>query len=197
MTRIIGNLQEGLLFVISAPAGTGKTTLVHMLCEEFSCIKESISCTTRPPRHGEVNGLHYTFLSEEEFKLKIKQGAFLEYAEVFGHFYGTLKEAVDDDRKKGSHVILVIDTQGALQLKSKVEGSFIFISPPSLSELKERLHKRKTETEESIEKRLSWAHEELKMVSHYDYHIVNDNLIVAYDVLRSIIIAEEHKFRRT
>ncbi|MFS8562804.1 MAG: guanylate kinase [Rhabdochlamydiaceae bacterium] len=197
MTRLIGNLSEGLLFVISAPAGTGKTTLVHMLCEEFNCVKESISCTTRQPRPGEMNGLHYTFLSKEEFQLKIKQGAFLEYAEVFGHFYGTLKEAVDAERKKGSHMILVIDTQGAMQLKNKVEGTFIFISPPTLSELRERLEKRKTETEETIEKRLAWAEEELKMVTHYDYHIVNDNLIVAYDVLRSIIIAEEHKIRRT
>lgn len=195
MTRLIGNLSEGLLFVISAPAGTGKTTLVHMLCEEFSCVKESTSCTTRKPRPGEVNGLHYTFLSEEEFKLKIKQGAFLEYAQVFGHFYGTLKEVVDSDRKKGSHVILVIDTQGAMQLKEKIQGTFIFISPPTLTELKERLQRRKTESEETIEKRLAWAEEELKMVTHYDYHIVNDNLIVAYDVLRSIIIAEEHKIK--
>jgi guanylate kinase len=193
MTRIIGNLPEGLLFVLSAPAGTGKTTLVHMLCEEFSCIKESISCTTRPPRPGEINGLHYNFLSEGEFTLKIEQGEFLEHAEVFGYLYGTLKETVAADRKKGCHVILVIDTQGAMQLKGQFESRFIFISPPTLEELRERLNKRKTENQETIEKRLAWAREELKMVSHYDYHIVNDNLIVAYDVLRSIIIAEEHK----
>ncbi len=196
MTRIIGNLKEGLLFVMSAPAGTGKTTLAQMLCEEFCCIKESISCTTRPPRHGEIDGQHYHFLTEKDFKAKIKKNEFLEYAEVFGHFYGTLKATVDADRKKGSHVILVIDTQGALQLKEKVKGSFIFLSPPNLEELKERLHRRKTETEESIEKRLSWAREELKMIEHYDYHIVNDNLIVAYDALRSIIIAEEHRINK-
>lgn len=193
MTRVIGNLKEGLLFILSAPAGTGKTTLVHMLSEEFSCVKESISCTTRAPRPSEIDGLHYHFLSEEEFKLKIKNEEFLEYAQVFGDFYGTLKKSVEEDRKKGSHVILVIDTQGAMQLKGKIKSSFIFISPPNLEELRERLQKRKTESEEKITKRLDWAKEELKMAPHYDYHIVNDNLIVAYDVLRSIIIAEEHR----
>lgn len=193
MTRVIGNLKEGLLFILSAPAGTGKTTLVHMLSEEFSCVKESISCTTRAPRPSEIDGVHYHFLPEEEFKLKIKNEEFLEYAQVFGDFYGTLKQSVEEDRKKGCHVILVIDTQGAMQLKEKIKSCFIFISPPNLEELRERLQKRKTEGEEKIKKRLDWAKEELKMAPHYDYHIVNDNLIVAYDVLRSIIIAEEHR----
>lgn len=196
MTRIIGNLKEGLLFVMSAPAGTGKTTLTQMLCEEFSCIKESISCTTRSPRHGEINGQHYHFLSEKDFKEKIKKNEFLEYAEVFGHLYGTLKSSVETQRQQGCHVILVIDTQGALKLKEKVKASSIFISPPNLEELKERLERRKTESYETIEKRLAWAKEELKMISYYDYHIVNDNLIVAYDALRSIIIAEEHKIHK-
>lgn len=192
MSKVLGNRAEGLLFVISAPAGTGKTTLTEMLCAEFPCVKESISCTTRPPRPQEKEGEHYHFISKEEFERRVKEGEFLEHAEVFGNLYGTLRSEVTEKRKKGLHVILVIDTQGALQLKKKGEGIFIFLTPPSLGELKERLLKRQTEDADVIEKRLAWARHELEMKGHYDYHIVNDNLHVAYDVLRSILIAEEH-----
>ncbi len=195
MSRLLGNGKEGLLFILSAPAGTGKTTLAQMLCEEFDCVKESVSCTTRPPRLGEIEGEHYFFLSSQEFERRVSKGDFLEHANVFDFQYGTLKSTVADERRKGRHVVLVIDTQGALQLKGKVSGVFIFVTPPSLEELRERLLKRKTESLEVIEKRLEWARHEIEMVSHYDYHIVNDNLMVAYEVLRSIFIAEEHKLR--
>lgn len=194
--KLLGNSKKGMLFVVSAPAGTGKTTLVRMLTKEFSCIKESISCTTRQVRPGEVPDEDYHFLSKEDFQKKIKQGDFLEHAEVFGHLYGTSKEFVEKQESLGRHVVLVIDTQGAMQLKGKIPAVFIFISPPSLEELKVRLLKRQTEDVDSVEKRLSWAKKEMGMVSHYDYHIINDRLETAYECLRSILIAEEHKVRR-
>lgn len=193
--KVLGNVEKGLVFVLSAPAGTGKTTLARMLCEEFSCVKESISCTTRPIRPGEKEGDHYHFISREEFESKIKAGDFLEYAKVFDDYYGTSKQYVLKEQQNGKHVILVIDTQGALQLKGKFPAVFIFIAPPTLEELRERLIKRKTETPQMIEKRLAWAKHEITLANQYDYLIINDNLQVAYDVLRSILIAEEHKRR--
>ncbi len=195
--KILGNLTRGLVFVLSAPAGTGKTTLVRMLRDEFLAVTESVSCTTRLPRQGEVNGQDYHFLTEEEFKKRIKGGDFLEYAEVFGHYYGTSKDFVLKQQTEGKHVFLVIDTQGAMQLKKEgYPAIYIFASPPSLEELRERLIKRKTENEESIERRLSWARKEMEQALRYDYHIVNENLANAYDILRSIVIAEEHKTKR-
>ena len=194
----IGNLSKGLCFVLSAPAGTGKTTLVRMLSKEFPCVWESISCTTRPPREGEVEGKDYFFLSREEFEEKIIQGDFLEYAEVFGYYYGTSMASVVKQQEMGNHVFLVIDTQGAMQLKKKhFSAVYIFLSPPSLEELKGRLHKRQTESVEGIEKRLSWAEAEMAMADHYDYHIVNDHLNLAYAILHSIVVAEEHRVRPT
>ncbi len=193
MTQILGGLKKGLAFVVSAPAGTGKTTLVRMLIEEFSCVVESVSHTTRSPRPNEVEGRDYFFISRLEFEKKIQAGEFLEYAEVFGHLYGTSRKFVVDRQERGKHVILVIDTQGALQLMEKMEATFIFISPPSLEELKSRLHRRKSETEEAMAQRLSWAQKEISLASRYHYHIINDHLKVAYEVLRSILIAEEHK----
>lgn len=188
-------MKKGLLFIVSAPAGTGKTTLVRMLRDEFSHVVESISFTTRSPRQGEENGRDYHFIDEDSFKRKIQEGDFLEYAEVFHCFYGTSKTFVEEQRAKGQHVVLVIDTQGAMQLKGKCDGIFIFISPPSLEELRQRLENRKADSEESIATRISWAGHEMEMAPHYDYHIINDELKSAYDALRSILIAEEHKTR--
>lgn len=190
--KLLGNQTEGKLFVLSAPAGTGKTTLVQMLTKEFSCILASISYTTRLPRWSEKNGVDYYFISKEEFSEKVQRNEFLEHVNVFGHQYGTSKAWVDERRKKGNHVILVIDTQGALQLMGKEEAVFIFLLPPSLEELKNRLMLRKTECKEKVEKRLSWAEKELEVAHKYDYQIVNDDLQIAYQVLRSILIAEEH-----
>lgn len=195
--KLLGTLSKGLVFVVSAPAGTGKTTLVRMLVDEFPCVSVSVSCTTRSMRSGEIADKDYHFLSPEEFEQKLKKGEFLEYAHVFGHYYGTLQTDVDKQLNSGKHVILVIDTQGAMQLKERgVSAVFIFVRPPSLSELRERLFKRKTEKNEHIEERLAWAQKELEMVIEYDYQIVNDNLHRAYEVLRSILIAEEHKKER-
>ncbi len=192
----MGHLPHGLIFVLSAPAGTGKTTLVGMLRDEFSCVVESISCTTRAPRPDEIPGKDYHFLTVEEFEKKIQDGDFLEHANVFGSYYGTSRDYVQQQQEKGKHVFLVIDTQGALQLMGKLKATFVFISPPSLQELRERLFKRKTEDLTMIDERLSWAKKEMALASKYDYNIVNDNLHHAYDILRSIVIAEEHRVHK-
>jgi guanylate kinase len=195
--KLLGNKKSGLLFVISAPAGTGKTTLVEMILEEFpTAIAKSCSCTTRVPRPKEIQKKHYDFLSLEEFQKKMKADEFLEFAQVFGDYYGTLKEEVVGFQKEGKHVILVIDTQGALEIKEKnIPAVFIFISPPSMEELRRRLFKRQTENEEKIEERLEWAKREMSVADQYDYHIVNDHLEITYQILRSIFISEEHKRR--
>jgi len=196
--RLLGNLSKGLVFVVSAPAGTGKTTLVRLLTQEFACVEESVSCTTRAPRVGEVEGKDYHFLRQEEFQERIKAEDFLEYAEVFGKWYGTSKELVYQKVRQGKHVVLVIDTQGAQKLMAQsFEAVYIFIKPPSLEELQQRLIQRKTEDEKTREERLSWAQREMQAASAYDYQIVNAELEVAYEVLRSIIIAEEHKVQRS
>jgi len=195
--KILGKLDKGILFIISAPAGTGKTTLVRLLLDEFPCVTESISCTTRPPRESEVPGKDYHFISEALFEEKIAAGEFLEYARVFGHYYGTSKEFVQNEQGKGKHVVMVIDTQGAQQVKRRIKAISIFVTPPNLEELRERLFKRKTETLEKIEERLSWAKKEMAMADEYNYQLVNDNLHHAYDILRSILIAEEHKTKRS
>lgn len=196
--KLLGNISQGLLFVISAPAGTGKSTLVEMILTEFpEEIAESCSSTTRQPRPGEIAKHHYEFISIPEFENKIYSGAFLEYAKVFGNYYGTRTEEVRRLLQKGKHVILVIDTQGALQIMEQnpfaFNPVFIFIKPPSLEELKNRLFKRKTEDEEKIQERLLWAKQELAVAPRYDYLITNDDLGTTYQVLRSIFIAEEHK----
>lgn len=197
MEKTLGNLKKGLVFVISAPAGTGKTTLARMLIDEFPSVTESVSCTTRAMRRSEVPDVDYHFISKEEFKAKINSGEFLEYAEVFGNYYGTLESHVEKQTHEGKHVILVIDTQGAMQLKEKdYPATFIFVQPPSLAELRSRLFHRQTEQEETIEKRLERAKHEIEMASKYDYIITNDNVHRAYDILRSILIAEEHKTER-
>jgi guanylate kinase len=194
MEKVLGNLKKGLVFVISAPAGTGKTTLARMLIDEFPCITESISCTTRPMRKGERADIDYHYLQKEEFSAKLKAEEFLEYAEVFGHYYGTLKSTVEKKLHEGQHVILVIDTQGALLLKQKkFPATFIFIQPPSMGELRARLFNRQTEEVQHIEERLNWAEHEVEMAKRYDYVITNDNLHRAYEILRSIFIAVEHK----
>jgi guanylate kinase len=193
--RALGELKKGLIFVISAPAGTGKTTLVRMLCQEFACVEESVSYTTRKPRPNEIPGRDYHFIEEHQFEQKIFEGEFLEYAQVFGNFYGTSRKFVESQQDNRKHVLLVIDTQGAMQLMEHLDAIFIFISPPSIEALRARLYGRKTENDEVIEHRLSWAEKEMALARKYDYHIVNDHLNTAYDVLRSILIAEEHKNR--
>jgi guanylate kinase len=192
--KVLGQAKKGLVFVISAPSGTGKSTLVEKLVNEYpNQIVESCSCTTRPPRLLEKPDVHYHFMTVEQFEGHIERGDFIEYAKVFGNYYGTLQSEIENHQRAGKHVMVVIDTQGAMQIKKKIEASFIFISPPSVEALADRLFKRMTEDEASMAKRLAWAKEELKMIPHYDYHIVNDQIEDAYQILKSIIIAEEHR----
>ncbi len=189
--------KRGLLFVVSAPAGTGKTTLVNRLLAHHPEYARSVTCTTRPPRPGERHNHDYQFLSFKEFQRKRDRGDFLEFASIFGYYYGTSKQDVIRQEKTGKDVFLVIDTQGAMELKKKgIPAVFIFISPPSFEALKSRLEMRKTEDAGMIKKRLSWAKKEMKMIENYDYHIVNDDLQEAYRVLKSIIDAEKHRIHK-
>ncbi|MDJ0652062.1 MAG: guanylate kinase [Simkaniaceae bacterium] len=182
------------LFIISAPAGAGKTTLVRMLKDAFpNQVTQTISCTTRKPRKGEIDGRDYLFLTKNAFKERVKRGDFLEHATVFGDQYGTLKERVTSQQTKGKSVILVIDTQGALELKKKTKATFIFIVPPSMEILEERLKTRKTESPETLKKRLKWAKHEMEQAKFYDYTIVNDDLEIAYKALKKIVIAEKYR----
>ncbi|KKL25183.1 hypothetical protein LCGC14_2407870 [marine sediment metagenome] len=191
--KLLGNLKKGLFFIISAPAGAGKTTLTRMLTKEFKSVIESVSFTSREPRKDEKEGVDYFFVTKEEFEKKIKEGDFLEYAKVFDHYYGTSKTFVEKNLNEKKHVVLVIDTQGALKLKNKIESTYIFISPPSIDTLKERMKKRADIDDKEIEKRLTWANEEMKQIVNYDYNITNIDLDKSYEELRSIFIAEEHK----
>lgn len=185
------------LFVISAPAGTGKTTLVGRLIAHNKGYVRSITCTTRPKRPGEKEKKDYHFLTEQAFQKRKARGEFLESATVFGYNYGTSKRDVLRLLRAGQHVFLVIDTQGAMELKrQRVPAVLIFISPPSLAVLKSRLEKRKTEDAVKIKERLAWAKQELRMIGAYDYHVVNDDLETAYAVLKSIVVAEEHRVRK-
>jgi len=193
--RLLGNLEKGLVFILSAPAGTGKTTLVQMLTHEFSCVVASISYTTRQPRPGEINGVHYYFIDKSEFEDHIAKEEFLEYVQLYGDYYGTSRLWVENEQNQGKHVILVIDTQGAKFLKEKLRATSIFILPPSIEELERRLIHRQTDSPEVITKRVQWAKEELFSQNLYEYRIVNDNLAIAYQALRSILIAEEHRVR--
>lgn len=193
--NLLGNLKRGLLFIISAPAGTGKTTLVQLLMRDYSCVIASISYTTRLPRPGEVEGIHYHFITKEEFNEKIKAGEFLEHVELYGDYYGTSRKWVEKQLDNRKHVILVIDTQGAALLKGKIDAISIFIAPPSTEELERRLKMRQSDSDASIAKRLAWSEKEMAMKNQYDYLIVNDDLSHAYQALRSILIAEEHRIR--
>lgn len=191
--KVLGNLEKGKVFIVSAPAGTGKTTLTQMLVDEFPCVVESVSFTTRQPREDEKDGVHYRFITREEFTQKIEEGEFLEYADIYGDLYGTSREWVEKRLNQGKHVVLVIDTQGALKLKERYPATYIFIIPPSFEELRRRLLERRTENDAVIEKRLAWARKEVEKSHEYDYRLVNNDLETAFEVLKGIVIAEEHK----
>jgi guanylate kinase len=181
-------MQKGRLFVVSGPSGAGKGTLVKELMRRYPHLRLSISATTRKPRPGEQEGREYFFLSEEEFQRCVAEGAFLEWAEVYGNRYGTFAEQVERELRAGYDLVLEIDVQGALQVKGKMpEAVTVFIQPPSLSELEERLRGRRTDKEEEIKKRLQKAEWEMEKGRHsFDYRIVNDRLEDAADRLAEI-----------
>lgn len=181
-------MPQGNLFVISGPSGAGKGTLISCLTQRFPGIWVSVSATTRTPRPGEVDGVDYYFLTEEEFEQTIADDGFLEYALVHGKHYGTLKRSVDEHISRGEQVILEIDVQGARQVKQSMpDAHFIFIEPPSIEELERRLRGRNTETEEQINKRLDTALLELSAKMEYDVQLVNEDLETAYGQLEAYI----------
>ncbi len=181
-------MAKGNLLVISGPSGAGKGTIVTELLKMDDKLSLSISCTTRYKREGELDGVHYYFISKEQFKSMIDEGDFLEYAQVFDNFYGTPISKIEEKRNSGQDVILEIDVQGALQVKTKVpDAKLIFIMPPSMEVLKERLMGRMTETQEQIEKRFGKAQKEMSLKERYDYCVVNDDLHTAVEKVYDII----------
>ena len=189
--------NRGVLIVISGPSGAGKGTICKELLDKHNNIYISVSATTRSPRAGEVDGINYYFLTKESFEEKVSQNGFLEYANVHGNFYGTPKVNVEKMLEEGKDVILEIDIQGALQVKENFsEGVFIFILQPSMEELKQRIIKRGSETEESLMTRFKNAYKEINYVSKYNYAVVNDTLDLAVSKVESIIAAEKCRVDR-
>lgn len=187
-------MRKGLLILISGPSGTGKGTVCDLLRQKHPEISYSISATTRQPRQGEQDGVNYYFYTKEKFREMIDQGQLLEWAEVYGNFYGTPKQKVLDRLEAGEDILLEIDTQGALNvMKVMPEGLFIFLLPPSLEELAARLKGRGTETEESLHRRLGAAVDEIKLATKYRYVVVNDKVEDAEGTIANIIEAEHHR----
>lgn len=186
--------REGLTIILSAPSGAGKTSLCHELFRIFPDISESVSYTTRKPRAGEVEGEAYHFVSREVFADMVDQDAFAEWALVHGNMYGTALRTLEEARKKGIDLVLDIDCQGAGKLKEQFEGGiYVFILPPSMSELRRRLETRSSDSREVIEQRIVRAADEIKESRWYDYIIINDDFEVACRDLSAIIIAHRHK----
>jgi guanylate kinase len=189
--------RRGLLFIVSAPSGTGKTTLVERLVQVLPNLRMSRSYTSRPARNGERDGVDYNFISREEFQRRIGQCAFLEWADVFGNLYGTGAADVEQLLGEGGDVALVIDVQGARQVKARgVDHTSIFILPPSFQVLEQRLRGRSKDTEEEMQDRLATARNEASSYADYDYVVVNDELDPTVVRLREIIEAERSRTHR-
>ena len=193
--------RQGILFVISAPSGTGKTTL----CENLRATPDfiySVSCTTRPPRAGEEDGVDYHFLSQDDFSQRIERGEMLEYARVHGNYYGTLKATVKEALEQGTDVLLDIDVQGAMTIRktddAMVRDSLVdvFIMPPTIEELEKRLRKRGTETEEQVQQRLQTGREESKLWRLYKYTILSGSMEEDLTKFRAIMRAERYLSQR-
>ena len=194
-----------LLLVISAPSGGGKTTLCERLMAEFDdSMNYSVSCTTRDPREGEVDGTDYFFLSEDEFERRIQRGDFLEHATVHGHRYGTPKQVIEEGFKSGRDILMDLDVQGVQQIRAKLQSCAaddplrrgfvdVFIAAPSLEVLRKRLQGRGKDAAAVIERRLQMAEKEMVHWPEYQYLIINDRLDASYDALRAIVLAEHRR----
>ncbi len=191
--------ERGLLVVLSGPSGVGKGTVRKALFElEGHDLVYSISMTTRPPREGEIDGLDYYFVSKEEFEDRIKNDAFLEWAQFVGHYYGTPRDKVEEQLKLGKEVVLEIEVQGALQVRERTSDAvFVFIAPPNKESLYRRLLRRGTESNETIQKRMDKAEREFPLAHKYDYIVVNDEVTNAADRILAIIRAEHAKTERS
>ena len=189
----MSEIRKGMLLVISGPSGTGKGTLIERLMKEDPTLVFSVSATTRAPRPGEIDGVHYHFVTNERYDELVAENAFVEYANVHGNRYGTLRSEVYERLERGENVVLDIDVQGALNvIASEKEKVSIFILPPSMQELRSRLTGRGTETEEAVERRLHNAVWEISQKDKYQYKVINDDLDTCLRTLQAIIEAEKH-----
>ena len=188
--------RRGLLFIVSAPSGTGKTTLVERLVQIVTNLRMSRSYTSRPARPGEQSGVDYNFISRERFEAMVGEGAFLEWADVFGHYYGTSAADTEALLAEGRDVVLVIDVQGARQVRSRgIENVGVFILPPSAATLEQRLRGRSKDSEDQIRRRLEMACREVGEYSQYEYVVVNDELDAAVERLASIVRGERARVK--
>jgi len=190
-------MAKGIFIIVSAPSGAGKSSLCQRLMQAYPEIKFSVSYTSRPPRPNEVNGKDYHFISRKEFKDRIDQGEFVEWVENYGHLYGSSRNVMKEFIQDGRDLLLDIEPRGAKKIKQEFKGGiYVFVLPPSRSELLKRLEKRGHETDEVIQKRFKQAENELKEISWYDYVIFNEDLETAVNQLISIYIAEKCKRSR-
>ncbi|WP_150268557.1 guanylate kinase [Paenibacillus tepidiphilus] len=190
-------MSRGLLIILSGPSGVGKGTVCTALRPRMPELVYSVSATTRNPREGEQDGVNYFFKSKEQFAAMIEADQLLEYAEYVGNYYGTPRDFVEKTLDSGRDIILEIEVQGALKVKEKFpEGIFVFLLPPSMDELKDRIRGRGTEHPDVINHRMSVAEDEISLIRHYDYAVVNDEIDLACRRIESIIIAEHCKVRR-
>ena len=188
---------RGLLFIVSAPSGAGKTTLVERLVEQVPRLKMSRSYTSRPAREGETDGVDYNFVSQARFEAMIVAGDFLEWAAVFGNLYGTCGSDTERLLGQGFDVVLVIDVQGARKVRHRgIDSTTVFVMPPSFAILEQRLRGRSKDAEAAIQRRLQVARDEVASFTEYDYVVVNDEVTAAVDRLRSIVIAERSRLGR-
>ncbi len=194
----MSNSGRGLLFIVSAPSGAGKTTLVERLVEQTPHLKMSRSYTSRPARAGETDGVDYNFVSRARFEAMVAGGEFLEWADVFGNLYGTAAADTERQLAAGDDVVLVIDVQGARQVRQRlgVESTTVFVMPPSFEVLEQRLRGRSKDSEDAIRRRLQVAREEVASFEEYRFIVINDELTSAVDRLRSIVIAERSRLNR-
>lgn len=188
--------KEGLLFILSGPSGVGKDAVLAELMKSLPGVRRCVTATTRARRDSETDGVDYTFLSVDEFRKRIAEDGFLEYAEVYGNLYGTPRRWVEDARAAGFDVVLKIDVQGGLTVKRAApEAIAVFLVPPSMDELERRLRARNSESEESIQRRLRNAALEMEQIPHYDYLVENRTIDRAVEELKAVVIAEHRRIR--